>query len=219
MVIPLEGQFSHIPALLGLEGRQEKIPSSSAGRFQCFKQIVEFWESHVWELSTAWVFVQKESSSPLEKKKRIKADSSQTVQCVSLKELFPSKSEAALAVNYLTELKRCSCLFLPSPPLRASLSRGSPLSWCFLSLLCDSPSLRFVSAVTMCCSALRRGIISNLQRKNLSMEQGRAVSCQCLRVQRPAAAVGMPSWKRPCTGLDSALLFELKPIMLRSKLI
>lgn len=79
MFIPLEGQFSRIPALLGLEGRQEKIPSSSAGRFQCFKQVVEFWESLVWELSTAWVFVQKEFSSPLEKKKRIKADSSQTV--------------------------------------------------------------------------------------------------------------------------------------------
>lgn len=73
MFIPLEGQFSRIPALLGLEGRQEKIPSSSAGRFQCFKQVVEFWESLVWELSTAWVFVQKEFSSPLEKKKKNKS--------------------------------------------------------------------------------------------------------------------------------------------------
>lgn len=79
MFIPLEGKISHIPALLGLEGNQEKVPHSSAGRFQCFQQSAELWESLVWELSTACVFVVFVQKESLGEKKQIKAGSSQIV--------------------------------------------------------------------------------------------------------------------------------------------
>lgn len=169
MFIPLEGKSYSCFTVLRRGARGGS--SISAGRFQCFKQNTE-----VWELSTACVFVQKEYLSPLEKKNKTK--SRQLPNCVmGLPEGgFPLKIWTCPCSEYLTVLKRFFCLFLLSPSLHASLSQGSALTWWFLPLLCDSPgwqhNLRFLSGVTVCCSALRRGIISNLQHKNLNMEQG-----------------------------------------------
>lgn len=72
MFIPLEGKS--YSCFTGFRKGARGGSSISAGRFQCFKQNTE-----VWELSTACVFVQKEYLSPLEKEKKQKAGSSQTV--------------------------------------------------------------------------------------------------------------------------------------------